>query len=215
MTTSEQHYRRHAPDYKIGGTRKHRILEMIGRSRGRVLDVGCGTGQLGRALKDRGHWVGGIELSDDAVMRAREHLDTVWQFNIEERWPDLGKPMDAIIFAEVLEHVFDPVKVIRQSERFLTPGGLVIITTPNMLHWLNRLVFLAGSFRYERSGMFDFGHIRWFTYAYLRNVLRDAGFEITHERHIIVPGTLSFILRTRPSLFARTFVVASERIDHA
>lgn len=202
--------------YGMGHTRRDRILALAkGHPGQRVLDIGCADGSLGALLKERGSWVGGVELSRSAVERAKQRLDAVWSFDIEQPWPSelRGAPFDVIIFGEVLEHVFDPVSVLRQAHDALKPGSAVIITTPNFMTWTNRLRFLLGSFRYAKEGMFDFGHIRWFTYRYLKEVLIQSGFAITDERHIIFPGKLTSILRRWPSLFARQFVVRARKTE--
>jgi SAM-dependent methyltransferase len=175
----------------------------------RILDVGCGRGQLGTILRAKGNWVGGVEVSGDAAEIARHNLDAVWLFDIQQDWPTALQQhdMDMVIISEVVEHVYDPVYVLSAVRNALKPDGRLILTTPNFMTWTNRLRFLFGGFAYEEQGMFDFGHIRWFTYAYLWDVLERAGFRITDERHILFPGRLSSIIRMWPSLFAWQFVV--------
>lgn len=201
--------------YGMGHTRRNRIIALAeGHPGQRVLDIGCADGTLGALLKERGSWVGGVELSQSAVERARQRLDAVWSFDIEQPWPSELRqmPFDIIIFGEVLEHVFNPVAVLRQACGVLKSDGAIIITTPNFMTWTNRLRFLFGSFRYAKEGMFDFGHIRWFTYRYLKEVLAQSGFVITDERHIIFPGKLTAALKRWPSLFARQFVVRARKL---
>ena len=111
-----------------------------------------------------------------------------------------------------MEHVFDPVAVLKSVRGALRSGGHIIVTTPNFMTWTNRIKFLLGKFKYEEQGMFDFGHIRWFTYRYLKELLAETGFRITQERHIIFPGKLTRILKRLPSLFAWQFVVRAQKI---
>ncbi|HEX4752471.1 MAG TPA: methyltransferase domain-containing protein, partial [Solirubrobacterales bacterium] len=77
----------------------------------RVLDVGCGAGALGAALKaERELEVAGLELSPDAAARARERLDAVVEANLDEleELPFEPASFDAMIFGDVLEHLRDP-----------------------------------------------------------------------------------------------------------
>jgi SAM-dependent methyltransferase len=111
----------------------------------------------------------------------------------------------------VLEHVFDPVSVLKEADAVLSPGGRLIITTPNFLVWIARLQVLFGRFRYQRYGLFDFGHIRWFTYEYLKEVVEKAGFTIEDERHVPHPKRLEALSASWPSLFAMHFVVSAHR----
>src|SRR3989344_6015979 len=171
--------------YGIGHTRMRRILELAGTLSGRrVLDVGCSNGKLGALIRDLGNYVAGIEISNTAVAQARTVLDALYEFDIEHPWPSETKGFDRIILARILEHVSDPVAVLRQARAALADTGAIIITTPNFMTWTNRLRFIVGMFAYQEEGMFDFGHIRWFTYDYLKTVLHRAGFIIIEERHI-------------------------------
>jgi hypothetical protein len=85
----------------------------------------------------------------------------------------------------------------------------VVITAPNFLVWIARLQVLFGRFRYQPSGLFDFGHIRFFTYRYLKEVLDGAGFSLEAEHHILHPARLEPMMSRWPSLFALHFVVSA------
>ncbi len=214
MTTKETYYRGWKSKYGMSHTRRDRILALASGVGMRVLDVGCAAGALAGRIKERGNWVGGIELSDEGRRQAAERLDKVWSFDIEGSWPDEVQQadLDLVILGEVLEHVFDPVTVLRSVARSLKSDGAIIITTPNFMTWTNRLRFLAGDLRYQKEGMFDFGHIRWFTHRYLKEVLAESGFQITDERHIIFPGKLTSLLKLWPSVFAWQFIVKARKV---
>lgn len=194
-------------------TRRDRILALSKGTGMRVLDVGCGRGHLGQLIRGNGNWVGGIEVSHEAAEIARQSLDAVWSFDIQGQWPaELQRgDIDCVVISEVVEHVFDPVQVLGAVCTALRSGGSVILTTPNFMTWTNRLRFLFGNFRYQEQGMFDFGHVRWFTYAYLKEVVAAAGLHIVEERHIVFPGKLTRILQHFPSLFAWQFVIKAQK----
>ncbi len=200
----------------MGHTRLRRIISLAGSVEGKsVLDVGCARGNLGRLLKSKGaSCVTGTDISDNALLEAKKVLDETYSFDLEEEWPaDLkAKNFDLIVMAEVLEHVFDPVKVLKKARGLLKEGGFVIITTPNFMTWTNRIKFIFGDFRYQDQGMFDFGHIRWFTYSYLKGVLADSGFGIAKEKPIIFPGKLTKLLKFWPGLFAFQFILKARKI---
>jgi 2-polyprenyl-3-methyl-5-hydroxy-6-metoxy-1,4-benzoquinol methylase len=208
-----QHYNQKSVGYGIGHTRLKRILKLAGDVQGQtVLDAGCARGYLGRQLKERGARVVGFDISPEALKEAAQVLDETHVCNLEETWPLSSQSVDMVVLSEVLEHVFDPVSVLKEAHRVLKDDGKIIITTPNFMTWTNRLRFIFGLFRYENQGMFDFGHIRFFTYPYLREVLAASQFKVMEERHIIFPGKLTRFLRAWPGLFAYQFILKAKKI---
>ncbi|OHB17889.1 MAG: hypothetical protein A2734_00910 [Parcubacteria group bacterium RIFCSPHIGHO2_01_FULL_40_30] len=211
----KSHYENKSLNYGVSHTRLKRVLSLLdSQPNQRVLEIGCAAGRLGREFKKLGHYVAGIEISESAAQEAKKNLDEVYIFDIEDNWPaEISREkFDLIVLPEVLEHVFDPVYVLKKSSAILKPDGEIIITTPNFLAWTNRIRFLFGFFKYEKEGMFDFGHIRWFTYPYLKEVLAESGFTIIVEKHIIFPGKLTRILKFWPGFFARQFVLKAVKL---
>lgn len=210
----KSHYENKSLSYGVSHTRLKRVLSFVtGEPRMRVLEIGCAAGRLGREIKKSGHYVAGVEISESAAKEAAKALDAVYVFNIEEGWPAelLEQKFDLVVLPEILEHTFEPVYILKKSSAVLKDGGGVILTTPNFLVWTNRLRFLFGFFKYEKEGMFDFGHIRWFTYPYLKQVLTESGFAVTAENHIIFPGKLTKILKYWPNLFAFQFIIKAKK----
>jgi SAM-dependent methyltransferase len=159
----------------------------------RVLDVGCGTGQLGRLLKERGHHVTGVELVPEAAAEASQWLDCVATADIETGLPFASESFDAIVFADLLEHLIDPWRVLREATTLLAPGGVIVASVPNVqnLDVLRRL--LRGRWDYRERGILDRGHLRFFTLETIRDLFTQSGLTITHVGH-----------RYRRSLFRET-----------
>lgn len=219
MATEERakqlHYEQKSAGYSASGRRGERLLRLVGGPNLRVLDVACGPGHIGKLLRERGNRVVGAEISEAAASVARGVLDEVHVFDIEGEWPSAlaDGSFDVVVLGEVLEHVFDPVSVLRQARRVLGPRGRVVITTPNFLVWVARLQVLFGRFRYQKYGIFDFGHIRFFTYPYLKEVLKESGFELKAQDHVHYPARLERYVRTWPNLFALNFVVEASKVE--
>jgi len=110
-----------------------RVLDKIAphAPRGRLLDVGCGPGLLLDEARALGFEVEGLELSRSAAAFARGRLRlTVHDVPLEEFEPD-GEPFDAVVLADVLEHLADPVAALRRCRDLLAPGGVLCLVTPD------------------------------------------------------------------------------------
>jgi O-antigen biosynthesis protein len=149
----------------------------------RVLEFGCATGYMSEVLKSRkGCKVTGIEISPEAAEIAREHCDRVIVGDAEEL--DYGELLgkdrfEAILFADVLEHLKRPGDVLERIRPFLSRRGRVIASIPNIAHGSVRLALLAGEFRYRELGLLDSTHLRFFTRAGIHDLFEGAGFVIT------------------------------------
>jgi 2-polyprenyl-3-methyl-5-hydroxy-6-metoxy-1,4-benzoquinol methylase len=146
----------------------------------RVLDVGCGSGGLARALKAAGAaHVAGIEANPVAAARAREHADSVVQGNVlEVGLPFTAGEFDYVIFADVLEHLEDPSAAIRRCLLYLAPNGRVVVSVPNMRFYLvlGRLIF--DRWWYTDAGIRDRTHLRIFTRRSLLAMLATENLDI-------------------------------------
>ncbi|MDQ3935727.1 MAG: methyltransferase domain-containing protein, partial [Actinomycetota bacterium] len=110
-----------------------RLLDLIGRyaPAGRLLDVGCGHGLLLDEARSRGYEVTGVELSRSAAAYARDVLGLeVSETPLEEVEPE-DDGFAAIVLADVLEHVEDPIAAIRRCRELLRPGGVLCVVTPD------------------------------------------------------------------------------------
>ncbi len=171
----------HRYDVEIDASRDNNshtmMLELIGSNK-RVLDVGCASGYLAEALKQRGCEVSGVDADADLAELARPHLEKVIVADVEAC--DLVEvfgagSFDVIVFGDVLEHLRDPLPVLRQARPLLAEGGTVVASVPNIAHGSIRLALLQGRFEYQPTGLLDNTHLRFFTLDTLEQLLRDAG----------------------------------------
>lgn len=150
----------------------------------RVLDVGCGSGELGRLLRGRGHHVTGIELVPETAERARRCLDRVVTADIErDGFPFPPASFDVLIFADVLEHLVDPWRVLRETVPLLAEDGLVVASIPNVQNIDVLLRLLRGRWDYRERGILDFGHLRFFTLHSIRSLFDHADLTVTQVAH--------------------------------
>jgi SAM-dependent methyltransferase len=150
-----------------------------------VLEVGCAGGAMGRLLRSRGHHVTGIELVSEMAERARRWLDRVETADVEiDGFPFPPESFDVLVFADVLEHLIDPWRVLREAVAVLVDGGMVIASIPNVqnLDVLRRL--LRGRWDYRERGILDRGHLRFFTLRTIRDLFEQAGLTLEHVGHV-------------------------------
>lgn len=164
------------------------VLAMIPASARRVADLGCGSGRLGQALKARQPAeVWGIERDPKAAERAAIRLDHVVVGNLEEHsWSLPAKTMDAIICADILEHLRHPDRLLKRCHEWLAPGGSLIVSLPNLQHHSVVSGLLEGNFTYEPAGLLDEDHLRLFTRREIEKLFFRAGYQIQDWR--VVPG---------------------------
>jgi len=156
------------------------LLPLIPKTAMRILDVGCGEGMLGEALLHRGaELVVGVEKESGAAQRARGRLTQVIEEDIEALSPslDLGY-FDAIICADVLEHLIDPWGILKVLARYLSHNGCLIASIPNTryLALIDHLV--NGHWTYQSSGLMDKTHLRFFTLSEIKKMFSSAGLSI-------------------------------------
>lgn len=164
------------------------LTAAIGRPR-RVLDVGCGIGLNGAAAKRRGAHVTGIELVPESIARAQRVLDEVLAVDLTSDaavsrglGPVAGaagdRKFDLMLFGDVLEHLADPGAALQRLLPYLEDEGQVIVSLPNVAAWPVRLGLLAGRFEYQKSGILDDTHLRFFTREAAERLVKDAGLEV-------------------------------------
>jgi SAM-dependent methyltransferase len=159
------------------------VLEVPGDAR-HVLDVGCGGGGTGAALKRRQQVeVCGIEVDQAAAARAERVLDTVVCGDVEE--VSLAFPpgyFDCIIYGDILEHLRWPGDVLQVHRRVLADDGRVIVTIPNVQYFGVSLRVLLGRWQYAPMGIMDLTHLRFFTRRGAIAMLSAQGYKVVRLR---------------------------------
>jgi SAM-dependent methyltransferase len=197
--TPEEIWQRYSPDYfwreylpALGvqngqfdldyfDARHAAMLRFIARHhpvRGRLIEVGAGAGFFLKAAERAGWSAAGIEISSEGVEFSTTRLGLDVR---RESAEDLSVPAascDVVVMFDVIEHLLDPVAALERVRRALRPGGLLVVSTPN-LHAVTRLALGA-----EWAVLSPAEHLYNFSAATLGRLLRRAGFEhVAFERH--------------------------------
>ena len=189
-----------------------------------VLDAGCASGYIGASLVARGMAVSGFDRDETAVRRAASLYTDVRVLDLTRveqlPWPEAS--FDVVIAADVLEHLLDSEAALRLLARYVTFGGTVIISVPNVAHASMRLGLLRGRFEYTDSGILDKTHTRFFTFLSASQLVRSAGLRV--ERVFGSSDRFGWVVNTRSGarmlrgLLAYGIVVVARRVsavDHS
>ncbi len=193
-----------------------------------ILDVGCGTGMMGKVLKaqDNNRIVYGITYSNKEVAIAKEFLDEVLVCDINKEIPKIDILFDCIIFSHVLEHTYYPEDILKNYSKFLKDGGVIVIALPNVLQYKQRFQFLKGAFKYSPSGgLMDITHFRFFDWQTAQEMIENSGLKIVSKKvsgnfplplvRKLAPSFGKFAdrvsLRRWPGLFAFQFVFVAKK----
>ncbi|QEA13248.1 methyltransferase domain-containing protein [Comamonas flocculans] len=147
-----------------------------------VLDLGCGSGALGQYLREtRRCTVDGLTWSELEAAHARPHYRRVVVANLESC--ELGATFeagayDAIVCADVLEHLSQPERVLAACRALLKPGGQLLISVPNAGYAGLAAELLQGEFRYRDEGLLDRTHLRFFTRRSLTRFLGEQRWQL-------------------------------------
>lgn len=176
------------------------VQELVPVTAKRILDIGCGAGRFGAALKARQTvHVTGIELNTQAAAAARSRLDDVRSANLETDELDFPDgQFDSVICADILEHLRRPEVVLKMIRRWLMADGTLVISVPNVRNHTVVQSLLAGNWTYESAGLLDADHVRFFTRRELEKLLFRAGFEVENLRMVPGEGFSAWVDQGRP-----------------
>lgn len=207
------------------------VVSLVGQDM-RVLELGPATGYMSHAFVSQGCTVVGIEIDPDMATRAERFCDRVIVGDLDsidlER--ELGEErFDVIVAADVLEHLKDPLTVVRRLRNFVADDGAFVISIPNVAHGSVRLALLAGHFDYQEIGLLDSTHLHLFTRESFEELLDEAelGLGVLHRHELNldasevqfdpeeVPSDVLEHLKNEPDARTYQFVVKALPMERA
>lgn len=215
---------------------RREALVHLARPGGRLLEIGCGPGEVLATLAPNYDALVGVELSSIRAAGARRNLAhlphcTVLAAGVEDLDDQGLDPFDCILWADVIEHVVDVIQAMHTLARLARPGAQLVTVTPNVAFLPQRLRILTGKapntalpwYPHEGFGhppaethMLDAGHLHYFTFRQLETLYRVAGFVPTQRLGVgsrIQPGGARLWGRLRncwPTLLSGLVCVAGE-----
>lgn len=156
------------------------VINLIPRNCTKILDIGCGSGEFGRILKQQRQieaW--GVEPVDEAAKIAEKHLDHVICGFFDESINFPLNYFDAVIFNDSLEHFQDSYSPLHLAKKLIKPDGYIIASLPNFRYIVNiEHILMDMDFKYTDEGILDKTHLRFFTLKSMQRLFNDVGLDI-------------------------------------
>lgn len=167
----------------------NRIVKIIPAG-AKVLDIGAGNGILARLLSASGQPVEIDAVEPDPVAQdaAEPYYRSMFRGGLNaylESCQGHEVCYDFIVMADVIEHLANPEPVLRSLKSLLSPGGSLIISTPNVAFASVRLALLNGCFDYVDSGILERTHLRFYTLKTLRRLFSVSGLHPAAQFHCL------------------------------
>ena len=132
----------------------------------------------------------------------------------------LEERFDVVLMGDVLEHLVYPDEVLRSVRQLLLPGGVIIVSLPNVVFWSQRLKTIFGRFDYQSIGLLDCTHLRFFTLRTALALIENSGYRIL-EFYPIIGGRFSSRFRLlwqglanlRPTLFGYQLLFRAQPLE--
>ncbi|MEX1997848.1 MAG: class I SAM-dependent methyltransferase [Candidatus Andersenbacteria bacterium] len=194
----------------------------------RILDIGCAEGFLAEALGYRPKTLIGI---DNNIQQKPEGYSQFIKADLEESNFTLRDTFDAIVFADILEHLAKPQIVLQKAKGYIAENGFILVSVPNMDFFLARLQRFLGIRLEMNRGLFDKTHKQEFNLKKIENFLKINQFEVRERAFTPVPlplistafdkGNLlyplylllTFITQSFPSIFAYQVIVKAKKSE--
>lgn len=152
----------------------------------KILDMGCGNGEIANKLIDEGFCVYGVDASDEGVCIANKyHSGHFFVMDFERdslpaKFQNID--FDTVISTEVIEHMYSPYNYIEQIRKVLCGGGRIYITTPYHGYIKNLLISIMGKWDAHFTALWEGGHIKFWSRNTITKLLENSGFKI--EKYI-------------------------------
>ena len=197
------------------------LLDVLAHPPRVLLDVGCSSGNLGKyvkALHPACRTIG-IEPNRATAEIAAQNLDQVLcgrfeDFIFEAEGIARGS-VDTVVLADVLEHMYDPWRVMVKLKPYLSPDAQIILSIPNTRHLgLMQGLLDGGMWTYAEKGLLDITHIRFFTLKEIGNFLGQTGYRIEFVNHFLDANLAPFYdqNKSNPDINIRLGRIALEKV---
>jgi 2-polyprenyl-3-methyl-5-hydroxy-6-metoxy-1,4-benzoquinol methylase len=184
---------------------RQEMIDFMPKTAKTVLDVGCGEGAFASYIKNKFEieaW--GIEMTPEPASVAETKLDNVLIGACEDKIAELPDGyFDVIYFNDILEHLVDPYAVLKSIKAKLSKNGVIISSIPNVRYFrvLKKLI-VNKNWEYEKDGVLDKTHLRFFTTKSIQKMYNDLGYKIQSHQGINKTKSIKPYLYNIPLFFS-------------
>lgn len=190
MSVPDHEY--HVYDYEVnlnGDSAAARVINLV-KPNCKVLEIGAGPGSITRHLSGLKQCdVIALEVDESAIRKLKPHARCIIAADLNlTNWTEQlanEAPFDYVIAADVLEHVLDPLAVLKGMKSLLGPNGSVILSLPHVGHHAIIACLMDEDFGYRDSGLLDRTHIRFFGLKNIDKLYADAGLAIAEAQFVV------------------------------
>jgi SAM-dependent methyltransferase len=198
-----------------------REIERLVPPSSEVLDIGCTTGGLAKALKKKRCKVVGIDIDQASLKVAAKYCEKVYKVDVDDL-KDFnaklkGRKFDVIAIGDLLEHLKHPGVFLFHLKKYLSSDGMIIAKIPNSAFVWLRMRFLLGNFTYQKGGgLMDEDHLRFFSFKSAKQLFLDDGYKIEKmmSSNEAIQSKRFFLIRPLgkiwPSLFSIHMIVVAK-----
>lgn len=183
--------KRHVYEYPVdlnANTASARVIRMVGKNK-KVLEIGAGPGSITKHLRHANNCrIIALEVDGEAIKKLSPFCERVYQANLNDTaWTDIleneGR-FDAVVAADVLEHLYDPLAVLKQMVGFVCDDGCLVISLPHVGHSAIHACLMDEDFEYRDWGLLDRTHIRFFGIKNIQALFGNAGLKIVQAEFV-------------------------------
>lgn len=184
--------KRHKYEYKVAldaDSGPARVVRIVGEDK-RVLEIGAGPGSITKLLTSVSNCrVTALDIDAESIKKLAPYCEQAYQADLNNAaWPEIlvkEKNFEVLVAADVLEHVYEPLVVLKTMKGLLNEDGYMVISLPHVGHSVIHACLLEEDFEYSDSGLLDRTHIRFFGIKNIQKLFEDAGMKIVHAEFVV------------------------------
>lgn len=178
-----------------------------------VLDIGCGSGAITKKIIDLGYSAEGLDFSEEAVSRAIKNGINAKVCDLDTGISKPDQKYDFVWAGDIIEHVFDPIGLLKEINRVLKPSGKLILSIPSDVGLVSRIKMLFGiSYQeqmYRRSGYYK--HHTFFNLSLISFMLSNVNLAPINISKILILNKKRYRVDLLPSAFYNTLVITASK----